>query len=136
MALAPITIVGMRFYKGSHEYLHMAGKLRDTFDQCLYLVPEQSNKYDSNAVMLHNGKMKLGSVVATDAGKVRRMIDKWKADNGGDDITDEDVIVVKADPMAYDAQTFGFAGSIKVRGLYRVNERLARKFSNKHRKEA
>ena len=130
----------MRFYKNqatgstAHDYLHAVEKLPDAFDQCLYLVPEQSNQYDSNAVMLHNGKMKLGSVEAGDAAKVRQLLDKWKRDNGGG-ITGEDVIVVRCDPMYIDPQTFAFKGSIKVRGMYRVNERLARKFSNKHRKE-
>jgi hypothetical protein len=124
----------MRFYTGAHDYLHKAGKMSDAFDQCLYLVPEQSNKYDSNAVMLHNGKQKLGSVEANDAAKVRHLLDKWKNENCGG-IAGEDVIVVKCDPMYIDPQTFAFKGSIKVRGMYRVNERLARKFSNKHRKE-
>lgn len=123
----------MRFYDGAHNYIHRASKL-GVFDQCLYLVPEQGNQYDSNAVMLHNGKKKLGSVEANDAAKVRRLLQQWKDENGGG-IGGEDVIVVKCDAIYVDPQTFEFKGSIKVRGMYRVNERLARKFSNKHRKE-
>jgi len=123
----------MRFYNGAHDYIHRASKL-DVFDQCLYLVPEQDNKYDTNAVMLHNGKMKLGSVEASDAARVKRLLQEWKDQNGGG-ITGEDVIVVRCDPLYVDPQTFEFKGSVKVRGMYRVNERLARKFSNKHRKD-
>lgn len=123
----------MRFYAGAHEYLHRASKL-DVFDQCLYLVPELDNKYDVNAVMLHNGKKKLGSVEANDAARVKRLIQQWKNENGGG-ITGEDVVVVRCDRIMIDPQTFEFKGSIVVRGMYRVNERLARKFSNKHRKD-
>lgn len=108
--------------------------MHDVFDQCLYLVPEPKNQYDSNAVMLHNGKMKLGSVEASDAARLRRMLQEWKNENGGG-IEGDDVVVVKLERISIDPQTFAFTGSIKVRGMYRVNERLARKFSNIHRKD-
>lgn len=131
--LSPVTIVGMRFYSGAHDYIHDASR-QDVLEQCLYLVPERDNKYDVNAVMLHNGRKKLGSVEANDAAKVKRLLQQWKSENGGG-IEGEDVIVVRCDSVPIDAKTFEFKGSVQVRGMYRVNERLARKFSNKHRKD-
>lgn len=124
----------MRFYKGAHDYIHKVGQISDVFDQCLYLVPEPNNQYDSNAVMLHNGKIKLGSVEASDAARLRLLFQQWKNENGGGN-GGEDVVVVKLDRITVDPQTFAFTGSIKIRGMYRVNERLARKFSNIHRKD-
>lgn len=131
--LSPVTIVGMRFYAGAHDYIHRASK-EDVLYQCLYLVPEKDNKYDVNAVMLHNGKIKLGSVESNDAAKLKRLFSEWEAENGGG-IPGEDVLVVRCDSMPIDAKTFEFKGSVHVRGMYRVNERLARKFSNKNRKD-
>jgi hypothetical protein len=131
--LSPVTIVGMRFYAGAHDIIHKASKEKDVFDQCLYLVAEKDNKYDTNAVMLHNGKMKLGSVEKNDAAKVKRLLAKWLDENGGD--RNDDVVVVRCSYIGTDPSTFAFAGSVQVRGMYRVNERLARKFSNQHRKD-
>lgn len=123
----------MRFYPGAHDYIHRASK-EDVLYQCLYLVAERDNKYDVNAVMLHNGKKKIGSVEVNDAAKVKRILHEWNVQNGGG-IEGDDVIVVRCDAMPIDAKTFEFKGSVQVRGMYRVNERLARKFSNKHRKD-
>lgn len=122
----------MRFYAGAHEYLHKAGQQRDVFDQYLYLVPEVDNKYDVNAVMLHNGKQKLGSVEAKDAAKVKRLFDEWKDANP---MHLDDVIVVRMDQVYQHLSDFKYRGSIPVRGMYRIHERLARKFSNKHLKD-
>lgn len=122
----------MRFYPGAHSYLHKASQRRDTLDQCLYLVAEVDNKYDVNAVMLHNGKMKLGSVNATDTAKIKRLLNEWHQQNAK---AGEDVIVCRCDAIYIDPQTFGFKGSVQVHGMHRVNERLARKFSDKYRKD-
>ena len=123
----------MRFYKGAHEYLHTVSQLRNTFDQCLYLVPEMDNKHDVNAVMLHNGKKKLASVNATDSAKIKAMLARWKDENGGG--RNEDVIVCRIPDKYMDAKSYCQLGSIQVYGMQRVNERLARKFSDKQRKE-
>jgi hypothetical protein len=122
----------MRFYTGSHEYLHKASSTRDIFDQFLYLVPEVNNQYDVNTIMLHNGKQKLGSVEAHSAAPIRQLMEKWKNEGG----SGEDVVVCSMDSF-YDSglQEFKHRGSLKVRGMYRVNERLARKFSKKNLKE-
>jgi len=134
----------MRFYKGAHDYLHTVGReVRDTEEQCLYLVPEASNEFDSNAVMLHNGKIKLGSVAAESAAKVRRIMADWKAESAKKAAAAgakhpewaDDVIVVRMAPISSTKQDFAHVASLKVYGKYRINERLARKFSDKHRKE-
>lgn len=123
----------MRFYSGAHEYLHKVGlNHSDRFDQCLYLVPEMGNPYDANAVMLHNGKQKLGSVEATAAHKIRQILNKWKTENGS---LGEDVIVVRMQQHNDSLQYYKQRGNISVRSMHRVNERLARKFSNKNRKD-
>lgn len=111
--------------------MHEASKL-DTLDQCLYLVPEVDNKHDVNAVMLHNGKQKLASVESTCAAKIKRLLQKWREENG---TRGEDVVVCRIAAMYIDRNTFEFKGSAQVYGMHRVNERLARKFSDKHRKD-
>ncbi len=122
----------MRFYAGAQEYLPKAGQYHDVFDQFLYLVPEVDNKYDVNAVMLHNGKQKLGSVEAKDAAKLKRLLTDWRDQNRSNT---DDVIVVRMDTLSHEnLNDFKFRGSITVRGMHRVNERLARKFANKHLK--
>lgn len=116
----------MRFYDGAHKYLYDVSR-KDVHDQCLYLVPEFDNKHDMNAVMLHNGQQKIGSVSANDAAKIKRLMLEWKADNGP---AGEDVIVCKCDVIYGPSYDFDHKGSVTVRGMYRVNERLARKYSN------
>lgn len=83
--------------------------------------------------MLHNGKQKLGSVDANSAIKLKQMMHRWKQENRGG-IEGEDVIVVRMDNFYMPLEDFKFKASIAVRGMQRVNERLARKFSNNNRK--
>lgn len=117
--LASVTVVGMRFYPGAFDRLIAASK-KPTDMQSLFLVQEFDNEHDAHAVMLHDGKMKLASVSASDAPAIRRLLDNTN-----------DVVVCS---MSYvpKSQTsdFKYTGSIKVRGLGRVNERLARKFAD------
>ena len=120
----------MRFYKGAHEEL-LATSRKDVEEQLLFLVPEVDNNYDINAVMLHNGKQKLGSVTATEAPKLKHMLQQWREENGGKD----DVVVCRMWRVDHNLDYFKLAGSITVRGVHRVNERLARKFSDFKRKE-
>jgi hypothetical protein len=131
--LSSVTIVGMRFYAGAHEYLHKAGQHQDVFDQCLFFVPVVDNMFDVNSVMLHNGKKKLGSVEAKDAARIKRLLDEWRIENP---THIEDVIVVRMDYLHNQGLAdFKYRGSITVRGMYRINERFARKFANKHLKD-
>lgn len=128
--LKGITIVGMRFYPGSFDYLGKINQL-PVEEQCLFLVEEFGNKHDGYAVMLSNGKHKIGSVSAEDAKKVRLILSNWRKEREGSD----DVIVVKLGTVQINPGDFEFTGSIKVHGRYRVNERLARKYSDNYRKE-
>ncbi len=124
----------MRFYPGAFEYLVKASR-RIMCDQCLYLVPEVDNNHDVNAVMLHNGEQKLGSVSADAAPELKNLLKLWKTSEIGKEYNTDDVIVcsLQADSVGYgagDMLNFMNRGSIIVVGEYRVNERLARKFSN------
>jgi len=125
-----VTIVGMRFYPGAFEYLKEASRRRDVFDQHLYLVADVTNKHDCNAVMLHNGKQKLGSVNALQATALRKVFAKWRAEP---DSPGDEVIVCRVDRIDYTAEDFKFVGSIVVHGKHRVSERLARKYADKFR---
>lgn len=110
----------MRFYEGAHEYLFKALKLR-SYQQCVYLVPEVDNKYDSNAVMLHNGKQKLGSVSATEAPAIKRLLESYGKNNV--------LICSYATGWDMNFESFKRLGSISVWSTEIVNERLARKFA-------
>lgn len=121
----------MRFYPGAHDYLLKASRKADYFDQHLYLVAEFDNEYDKNAVMLHNGKQKLGSVNATQSPAIKRLLAEWIDGPRGDF-----VVVCKMDRIqTYDEVNFPYVGSITVYGKHRVNERLARKYADKFRKD-
>lgn len=121
----------MRFYDGAHEELFKV-IYKQPEDQCLYLVADVGNTYDSNAVKLHNGKQKLGSVAAEFAKPVRAMLDRWSKEDGFDS-----VIVCKLDLTTINGNNIGsfkkFA-SVYVKGFSRVNERAARKFADSIRK--
>lgn len=122
----------MRFYKGAHDYLFEASK-KEWYDQHLYLVAEADNKHDTMAVMLHNGKQKLGSVSSTESTAIRHLFAVWKAQGVavGRGPRDDDVVVCSIDKMGIDPVTFEFKGNVVVHGKYRVNERLARKYAGK-----
>lgn len=128
----------MRFYPNALQTLREIAQGRDCAKQCLYLVADPTNPHSKNAVMLHNGKTKLGSVCEDDAWLVRTILDDWdlKTDastrlRGGDVYRKYPFVVACCiDP----GQSNPDSGSIIVAGFNKVDERLARKFSDKFRK--
>lgn len=116
------------------ELLERIAKETDCSKQCLYLVADIKNAHDVNAVMLSDGKRKLGSVAGTEALEIRDMLDDWLCEVGTDD-----VITVCIDAnfklnSRYPGTERG-GSVIRVTGFGRINERIARKFSDKFRKE-
>ena len=110
----------MRHHAGSFDKLIAASKLAAR-DQCLFLVPDVSNKFDANAVMLHDGKVKLGYVAAGEALGVKKILDKLTKERGQDQ-----VIVVTVPPVKREGD-FAWSTSITVKGVGFVYERVARK---------
>jgi len=119
----------MRFYQGAHEYLFGAAKLGH-YEQCLYLVPEVDNNHDINAVMLHNGKNKLGSVSASEAPALRQLFKMLRNRDGFDSVLICKMQIFIPGPL----RLFKEVGSFVVTSNEIVNERLARKFAAKTRK--
>lgn len=120
--LAKITIVGMRHHSGSFDKI-IAASARPVQDQRLFLVRDVNNKFDENAVMLHDGKGKLGYVCAAEALKVRRIIDELTKAGGQDH-----VLVVKHAPVRRPGD-FSWCTSTSVTAVGHVYERIARKFA-------
>lgn len=121
----------MRFYDGSFDALIKAAKEPSGFpeEKMLFILPEVNNRVDSNAIMLSNGKQKLGSVAAIEAAKLRGMFDRWKREKGYDEVV---VATFKYTPFlntATEIADFRRRGSIVLTGVLRVHERLARKFA-------
>lgn len=119
--MSKLTIVGMKYYPGAHEAIIKASR-RDAADQCLFLVADVSNKYDKDAVMLHNGVQKLGHIAANECGAVRRFLEKESLDRGQDA-----VLVVHVSPNLSDNFAWSTSFNVKVVGI--VYERFARKFA-------
>ena len=116
-----VTIVGMRFYQGAHDYLLAQRWVSEYEDKRLFLVPEVNNRYDTNAIMLHNGKQKLGSVSAEDAARLRPLFDANK----------DQVLVCNMDSFSgYDKSQFSRLASIKVYPKQWADERPARKYAD------
>ena len=128
--LSEVKVVGLKYYPTAFDSLKRAGSIRETAERCLFLVAEEDNPHDPNAVMLHDGKNKLGSVSRDDAQDVRNLLAKWKKERGYDE-----VVVVTIPWMGPQAMSqLRYDGFIKVQGIYRVNERLARKFADMYYK--
>jgi hypothetical protein len=128
--LSRVPIVGMRFHGDAIRLIDKIKSESSSLRQCLYLVPEVGNQYDKNAVMLHDGKRKLGYVSREFASTIRPVLEQWKRQNE-DNQTGDDVVVctlVNSGWNSHESTTF-------VTGIFRVNERVARKFSDTHRKE-
>jgi len=125
-----IPIVGMRFYGDSAKRLCEAREEPIVLRQCLYLLPDENNPFDENAVMLYDGKRMLvsGHVGRDHAKAVRNLFKTWEKDS------DEKYVIVchisqnKRDMSLDMPKTF-------VTGVWRVNERIARKFCSNYRKE-
>lgn len=115
----------MRFYTGAHKALWEASKKSATgMQQHLYLVAEVDNNHDINAVMLHNGKQKLGSVTSIQAAAIKQLLQGMRDKAGNDQ-----VVVCFVDRIYESVEDFAYRGSITIHGKYSVNERLARKFA-------
>lgn len=112
----------MRHHTGSFDKIIAASK-RPVHDQRLFLVPDINNPFDKNAVMLHDGKVKLGYVAATEAAKVKAIIDDLSKAGGQDH-----VIVVKHAPVKREGD-FSWSTSISVTAVGHVYERIARKLA-------
>lgn len=110
----------MRHHRGSFDAIIAASK-RPERDQRLFLVPDLGNKFDENAVMLHNGKVKLGYVAAGEAVKVKQVLTDLTKERGQDQ-----VIVVTLPPVKREGD-FSWSSSITVKGVGFVYERIARK---------
>lgn len=111
----------MRYYKGAHERIIEASR-RAPENQCLFLVPDVNNKFDKDAVMLHDGISKLGHIAATECGPVRRFLEKEALARGQDA-----VLVVHVPPIKSDNFSWSTSFNVKVVGI--VYERIARKFA-------
>ena len=121
----------MRFYPGSYDSLIKSIRTRDETERFMFIVPEVNNATDSNAIMLSDGRKKIGSVAASEAAVLRRVFEKWRAERGYDEVV---VVQFKYPPSVdttYDVENFKRLGSFGVKGIYRVHERLARKFAAK-----
>lgn len=114
----------MRHHSGSFDLISSASR-RPLTDQCLFLVPDVHNKFDKNAVMLHNGSNKLAYVAAQEAIEVRKVLQE-EADARGHDV----VLVVTTTPIKEDG-AFKWATSFNVKVIGVVYERVARKYGAK-----
>lgn len=117
--LSKITIVGMKYYNGAYQYLAAAAQ-RPTLQQRLFLVPDVGNKFDSNAVMIHDGVRKLGHVAAGEAAFIRKWIDEKSVDLG------YDVVIVVS--LGSGISRIEWASSLTVAAVGFCYERLARKY--------
>jgi len=119
----------MRFYDGAHDELIKLAKAATYEEPYMFILPEVNNTTDPNAVMLSNGRRKIGSVAAGEAGKLRRIFAEWRHEMDFDEVLVVDFVRTPIVHTAYDCDNFKHVASIKVRGIYRVHERLARKFA-------
>lgn len=118
---------------------------QEKVEQCLFLVAESGNMHDEHAVMLHDGEHKIGSLNKSQAPAVRALLDSWSRPLPGKHYKQEDVIVVSVpycltdddwnDETSVMYDRLKHDQVVTVKGIYRVNERLARKFSDEYRKE-
>lgn len=86
----------------------------------------------SSDVLLHNGKKRLGVVAPHQADQVRAILARLAKEEGADH-----VLVCKSRFIgSNDEYAFKQSSSFNVTAVFSVYERLARKFSNKYRKES
>jgi hypothetical protein len=125
--LDAVTIVGTKYCVGGFDYLIKASRVREPEEQCLFLVLDTK----SDDVLLHNGKQRLGTVAATHVKAVRETLKKLAVSESADH-----VIVCKLNFIAdSSSHMFKQNSSFNVVPVFSVYERLARKFSNKYRKD-
>lgn len=124
-----VTIIGTKYCAGAHDYLVSASRVEAAEEQCLYLVADPKSK----DVVLHNGKFRLGTVAPTHAAHVRAFLTRIASDEGVDNVL---VCKMKIVPYGSDGpRSFKLQSSFNVTPVFYVYERLARKFSDKYRKE-
>ena len=111
----------MKYYTGAHERIIEASR-RAPENQCLFLVPDVNNKFDKDAVMLHDGVQKLGHIAAEECAAVRRFLEKEALSRGQDA-----VLVAYVPPIKSDSFQWSTSFNVKVVGI--VYERIARKFA-------
>ncbi len=126
-ALLGLTIVGIGYSLGGHKSLYRASQVKTPEERFLFLVPDTANKVDVNAVQIHDGKNKLGYVSAAEAPKVRALFSRWKAADGYDSVIVCDIGWMS--DFAYEQMRK--RNVTQVTGIYRVHERLARKYAAK-----
>lgn len=112
----------MKYYEHNRAFdrIVAASNMPDE-DQLLFLVPDEGNKFDTNAVSLHDGVRKLGHVSAREAPMIRKFIDRLSREKGQDQ-----VLVVKARQIA-NKDSFKWSTSFNVSCIGVVYERIARK---------
>lgn len=87
----------------------------------MFLVPDVGNRFDKNAVMLHDGRAKLGYVAAKEVLEVKRVLDELSSTVGQDQ-----VLVIEIQPIANE-RDFSWSSSFNVKVIGAVYERIARK---------
>lgn len=113
----------MKYYKNAQQLIIEASH-RDANEQCLFLVSDVGNKFDSHAVMLHNGRQKLGHVSSAECSEIRKFLDEESKKQGRDV-----VLIVHVNPLHRDG--FYWQSSFNVSAVGIVYERYARKYSNR-----
>jgi hypothetical protein len=125
-ALLGLTIVGIGYSQGASS-LYRASQVKEKLERFLFLIPDVANKHDANAVMIHDGKRKLGYVAASEAPRVRALFDRWRAEDGFDSVVVCDIGWMSDHSYAHLKRT----NTAEVTGLARVHERAARKYAAK-----
>lgn len=120
--LEKVTIVGMKYYEGNQAFDRITeSSQRPVEDQLLFLVQDVHNKFDKNAVMLHDGSRKLGHVVQAEAIAIRALLDRVGSERG------QDQVIIVTLPKILNKDAFKWSSSFNVKGIGMVYERIARK---------
>lgn len=125
-----VTIVGTKYCAGGFDFVINASRNTGSVErteQCLFLVADPK----SNDVVLHNGKRRLGSVAEGQRAVARQIIDQLSEKHG------QDQVLVCYMPYidTHNERSIRNGSSFKVMPTHYVYERLARKFSDKYRKD-
>lgn len=118
--MGAVTIVGMRHHSLGGKIRSWAKGYTDSNNakKCLYLVPEPNNAHDKNAIALHDGKVRVGYVQASEAPHIAEML------RGS-----EDVYCVYVSQIGHPGYEYSEPSFLRVTAFCRVDERLARKYT-------
>lgn len=118
--MGAVTIVGMRHHSLGGKIRSWAKGYTDSNNakKCLYLVPEPNNAHDKNAIALHDGKVRVGYVQASEAPHIAEML------RGS-----EDVYCVYVSQIGHPGYDYSEPSFLRVTAFCRVDERLARKYT-------